>query len=59
MLQDRRFEVIEEDVNVDLPFLFLFLFFLTGTPADCTSLGISKALFPSVPDLVVEFSKPR
>ncbi|KAK4357175.1 hypothetical protein RND71_022785 [Anisodus tanguticus] len=24
-----------------------------GTPADCTSLGISKALFPSVPDLVI------
>ncbi|KAK6122680.1 hypothetical protein DH2020_043579 [Rehmannia glutinosa] len=24
-----------------------------GTPADCTSLGISKALFPSIPDLVI------
>ncbi|CAN1280210.1 5'-nucleotidase SurE [Linum perenne] len=26
---------------------------VSGTPADCTSLGISKALFPSVPDMVV------
>ncbi|XVF38215.1 hypothetical protein REPUB_Repub20aG0081400 [Reevesia pubescens] len=26
---------------------------VSGTPADCTSLGISKALFPSVPDLVI------
>ncbi|XP_022138161.1 uncharacterized protein LOC111009400 [Momordica charantia] len=26
---------------------------VSGTPADCTSLGISKALFPSIPDLVV------
>ncbi|CAI0559540.1 unnamed protein product [Linum tenue] len=26
---------------------------VSGTPADCTSLGISGALFPSVPDLVV------
>ncbi|CAI0559533.1 unnamed protein product [Linum tenue] len=25
---------------------------VSGTPADCTSLGISGALFPSVPDLV-------
>ncbi|XP_076915124.1 uncharacterized protein LOC143574366 [Bidens hawaiensis] len=28
-------------------------FAVNGTPADCTSLGISKALFPSVPDLVL------
>ncbi|KAK9053749.1 hypothetical protein SSX86_024823 [Deinandra increscens subsp. villosa] len=28
-------------------------FAVSGTPADCTSLGISKALFPSVPDLVL------
>ncbi|XP_027361426.1 uncharacterized protein LOC113869340 isoform X2 [Abrus precatorius] len=28
-------------------------FAVSGTPADCTSLGISKALFPTVPDLVV------
>lgn len=28
-------------------------FAISGTPADCTSLGISKALFPSVPDLVL------
>ncbi|XP_016504937.1 uncharacterized protein LOC107822872 isoform X2 [Nicotiana tabacum] len=28
-------------------------FSVSGTPADCTSLGISKALFPSVPDLVI------
>ncbi|XVF28858.1 hypothetical protein REPUB_Repub15cG0068400 [Reevesia pubescens] len=26
---------------------------VSGTPADCTSLGISEALFPSVPDLVI------
>ncbi|XP_073303780.1 uncharacterized protein [Primulina huaijiensis] len=28
-------------------------FAVSGTPADCTSLGISKALFPSFPDLVI------
>ncbi|KAL3727269.1 hypothetical protein ACJRO7_032065 [Eucalyptus globulus] len=28
-------------------------FAVAGTPADCTSLGISKALFPSVADLVI------
>ncbi|KAL1316999.1 hypothetical protein HN51_069108 [Arachis hypogaea] len=28
-------------------------FAVSGTPADCTSLGVSKALFPTVPDLVV------
>ncbi|XP_047945955.1 5'-nucleotidase SurE isoform X1 [Salvia hispanica] len=28
-------------------------FAVSGTPADCTSLGVSKALFPSVPDLVI------
>ncbi|XP_031112906.1 uncharacterized protein LOC116016681 isoform X1 [Ipomoea triloba] len=28
-------------------------FAVGGTPADCTSLGISKALFSSVPDLVI------
>lgn len=54
MLQDLAFEVIEDE-NVDFAFLFDF-FFLAGTPADCTSLGISKALFPSVPDLVVQLS---
>ncbi|CAI0466124.1 unnamed protein product [Linum tenue] len=26
---------------------------VSGTPADCTSLGVSGALFPSVPNLVV------
>ncbi|XP_062108356.1 uncharacterized protein LOC133819188 isoform X2 [Humulus lupulus] len=26
---------------------------VSGTPVDCVSLGISKALFPSVPDLVI------
>ncbi|XP_073151779.1 uncharacterized protein [Henckelia pumila] len=28
-------------------------FAVSGTPADCTSLGVSKALFPLVPDLVI------
>ncbi|EXB41281.1 5'-nucleotidase surE [Morus notabilis] len=28
-------------------------FAVSGTPADCASLGISKALFSSVPDLVI------
>ncbi|GAB2266638.1 hypothetical protein Dimus_037909 [Dionaea muscipula] len=28
-------------------------FAISGTPADCTSLGLSKALFPSIPDLVL------
>ncbi|XP_024017797.1 uncharacterized protein LOC21387954 [Morus notabilis] len=28
-------------------------FAVSGTPADCASLGVSKALFPSIPDLVV------
>ncbi|KAL8105112.1 uncharacterized protein LOC141676515 isoform X2 [Apium graveolens] len=28
-------------------------FAVPGTPADCASLGISKALFPEVPDLVI------
>lgn len=28
-------------------------FAVSGTPADCTSLGVSKALFSSVPDLVI------
>ncbi|KAJ7980049.1 5'-nucleotidase surE [Quillaja saponaria] len=28
-------------------------FAVSGTPADCTSLGISKALFPKIADLVV------
>ncbi|PIA31789.1 hypothetical protein AQUCO_04900223v1 [Aquilegia coerulea] len=26
---------------------------VSGTPADCASLGISKALFPAIPDLVL------
>lgn len=30
-----------------------FMDFSTGTPADCTSLGISKELFSFVPDLVI------
>ncbi|KAM5569381.1 5'-nucleotidase SurE [Rosa sericea] len=28
-------------------------FAISGSPADCASLGVSKALFPSVPDLVI------
>ncbi|MGI4297490.1 5'/3'-nucleotidase SurE, partial [Klebsiella pneumoniae] len=28
-------------------------FAVSGTPADCTSLGISGSLFPSMPDLVI------
>ncbi|XP_017250891.2 uncharacterized protein LOC108221528 isoform X1 [Daucus carota subsp. sativus] len=28
-------------------------FAVSGTPADCASLGVSKALFPVVPDLVI------
>lgn len=28
-------------------------FAVPGTPADCASLGVSKALFPKVPDLVI------
>ncbi|XP_071940434.1 uncharacterized protein [Coffea arabica] len=28
-------------------------FAVSGTPADCTSLGISQVLFPSIPDLVI------
>ncbi|KAK1390538.1 Survival protein SurE-like phosphatase/nucleotidase [Heracleum sosnowskyi] len=28
-------------------------FAVSGTPADCASLGISKILFPAVPDLVI------
>ncbi|GAV84845.1 SurE domain-containing protein [Cephalotus follicularis] len=28
-------------------------FAVSGTPADCTSLGISESLFPSVPDMVI------
>ncbi|KAL6185787.1 hypothetical protein ACLB2K_041913 [Fragaria x ananassa] len=28
-------------------------FAVSGTPADCASLGVSKALFPSVPNLVI------
>jgi len=47
-------------VTLFLPFQFsqaqvamtIFSFF-AGTPADCTSLGISRALFPTTPDLVV------
>nr|XP_017225787.1 PREDICTED: 5'-nucleotidase SurE-like isoform X2 [Daucus carota subsp. sativus] len=27
--------------------------YFAGTPADCTALGLSKTLFPSVPDLVI------
>lgn len=30
----------------------LFHVIFAGTPADCTSLGLSKALFPFLPDLV-------
>ncbi|XP_062108358.1 uncharacterized protein LOC133819190 [Humulus lupulus] len=28
-------------------------FAVSGTPADCSSIGLSKALFPSLPDLVI------
>ncbi|PON80085.1 Survival protein SurE-like phosphatase/nucleotidase [Parasponia andersonii] len=28
-------------------------FAVSGTPADCASIGVSKALFPSIPDLVI------
>ncbi|KAL5541577.1 hypothetical protein UlMin_009287 [Ulmus minor] len=28
-------------------------FAVSGTPADCVSLGVTKALFPSIPDLVI------
>ncbi|POO02184.1 Survival protein SurE-like phosphatase/nucleotidase [Trema orientale] len=28
-------------------------FAVSGTPADCASIGVSKALFPSTPDLVI------
>ncbi|KAF5736862.1 Survival protein SurE-like phosphatase/nucleotidase [Tripterygium wilfordii] len=28
-------------------------FAVSGTPADCTSLGISNAIFPMIPDLVI------
>ncbi|KAM6545447.1 hypothetical protein CsatB_026183 [Cannabis sativa] len=28
-------------------------FAVSGTPADCSSIGLSKALFPSIPDLVI------
>ncbi|KAJ4840456.1 hypothetical protein Tsubulata_023026 [Turnera subulata] len=28
-------------------------FAITGTPADCTPMGLSKALFPATPDLVL------
>ncbi|CAN4097676.1 unnamed protein product [Withania somnifera] len=34
-------------------FLAFFVFLHAGTPADSTSIGISKVLFPFVPDLVV------
>lgn len=36
-----------------LHFTHIFYTRFAGTPADCTSLGLSKALFPSVPDLVL------
>lgn len=35
--------------------LFSFCDRILGTPADCASLGISKSLFPVVPDLVTNF----
>ncbi|KAF9604297.1 hypothetical protein IFM89_005623, partial [Coptis chinensis] len=28
-------------------------FAVSGTPADCTALGISKTIFPEIPDLVL------
>ncbi|KAF9598256.1 hypothetical protein IFM89_026087 [Coptis chinensis] len=28
-------------------------FAVSGTPADCTALGISKTIFPEIPDLYV------
>ncbi|KAK1592667.1 hypothetical protein Q3G72_028551 [Acer saccharum] len=38
-----------KQVNIDGATAFA----VSGTPADCASLGVSKALFPSVPDLVI------
>ncbi|KMS98595.1 hypothetical protein BVRB_3g070790 [Beta vulgaris subsp. vulgaris] len=37
--------------NVDIEGATAFA--VTGTPADCSSLGVSDALFPSIPDLVL------
>ncbi|GMN46684.1 hypothetical protein TIFTF001_015872 [Ficus carica] len=34
--------MVTNDDGIDVP----------GTPADCASLGVSKALFPSIPDLL-------
>ncbi|KAK4855668.1 hypothetical protein QYF36_009594 [Acer negundo] len=42
-----------KQVDIDGATAFAVSVLATGTPADCASLGTSKALFPSVPDLVV------
>ncbi|XP_061354505.1 uncharacterized protein LOC133299098 [Gastrolobium bilobum] len=41
--------VAAKQVNIDGTTAFA----VSGTPADCTSLGISKALFPTIADLVI------
>ncbi|KAI9089737.1 hypothetical protein K1719_029030 [Acacia pycnantha] len=41
--------VTAKQINIDGATAFA----ISGTPADCTSLGISKELFPTVADLVV------
>lgn len=53
-------------ITIDLNFSWCPIFFhwpnkvvsfhaSAGTPADCSSLGVSKALFPTVPDMVIPF----
>ncbi|OMP10810.1 Survival protein SurE-like phosphatase/nucleotidase [Corchorus olitorius] len=44
-----RHPISAKQVNIDGAIAYA----VSGTPADCTSLGISQALFPSVPDLVI------
>ncbi|GMY27416.1 5'-nucleotidase SurE [Fagus crenata] len=44
-----RHPISAKRVNIDGATAFA----VSGTPADCASLGISKALFPSIADLVV------
>ncbi|GMH28480.1 hypothetical protein Nepgr_030323 [Nepenthes gracilis] len=44
-----RYSVSAKQVDIDGATAFA----VSGTPADCTSLGLSKALFPSIPDLVL------
>ncbi|KAG6420130.1 hypothetical protein SASPL_116649 [Salvia splendens] len=45
--------LIARPVEIDGTVAFAVSGKLQCTPADCTSLGVSKALFPSVPDLVI------